>query len=135
MKTKKEIYQLIYRYKDGNIDEIDFSDDYYILYVMDKGYWSNNLILKKRERICFDKISEITVKLDSFSEEKLDQAQTYEAKQDLKTLILQVDRELSVYNLLYQLIICKTLTVHEFCDKYYLIYDLNDNTVTGFTPD
>lgn len=135
MEDKKEIYQLISQYKDGNIDEIDFSDNYYILYVMNKEYWSNNLILKKRELICFNKLSEITVKLDSFSEEKLDQVKTYEVKQDLKGLILQVDRKLSLYYLLYQFIICGTLTVPEFCDKYYLIYDLNDNTATRFTPD
>ena len=84
--------------------------------------------------ICFNKLSEITVKLDSFSGEKLDYAQTYDTKQNLKELITQVDRELSLYYLLYQFI-SGTLAVPEFCDKYYLIYDLNDNSIWKFTPD
>ena len=67
---KKEIYELIHKLISGIIDETEFSDTFYFIFIYNSTYWENSEDLNRIELLLLNQLAVIAKELTSFTEAK-----------------------------------------------------------------
>ena len=67
---KKEIYELIHKLISGIIDETEFSDAYFFIFIYNHTNWKNSEDLNRIELLLLNQLAVIAKELTSFTEAK-----------------------------------------------------------------
>lgn len=120
---KDDLYELIHRLITGEINEMDFSDEYYIAFIYNSNYWNSSEELRGSELLLFNQLAEVANYLVSFAEVKLSSDETSILKEKLRSTAIQISKKMCIYNLLEQYLHDKISTT-DFCNKFYEWYDI-----------
>ncbi|WP_373724867.1 hypothetical protein, partial [Bacteroides heparinolyticus] len=82
---KDDIYELIHKLIEGEINENDFSDEYYVAYIYYSDYWNTSGNLNETELSLFNQLTETANSLVSFAEKKLSYNEVTILKERLKS--------------------------------------------------
>ncbi|WP_300693090.1 hypothetical protein [uncultured Bacteroides sp.] len=115
---KDDLYELIHRLITREINEIDFSDEYYIAFIYNSNYWNSSEELRGSELLLFNQLAEVSNYLVSFAEVKLSSDETSILKEKLRNTAIQISKKMCIYNLLEQYLHDKISTT-DFCNKFY----------------
>lgn len=120
---KKEIYELIHKLISGIIDETEFSDTFYFIFIYNSTYWENSEDLNRIELLLLNQLAVIAKELTSFTEAKHSIDEIIILKEKLKNKGIEISKRLFIYYLLEQYFFNEVNTI-DFCNKFYDWYDL-----------
>ena len=120
---KKEIYELIHKLISGIIDETEFSDTFYFIFIYNSTYWENSEDLNRIELLLLNQLAVIAKELTSFTEAKHSIDEITILKEKLKNKGIEISKRLFIYYLLEQYFFNEVNTI-DFCNKFYDWYDL-----------
>ncbi|WP_300851567.1 hypothetical protein, partial [uncultured Bacteroides sp.] len=80
---RDDLYELIHKLITGEINEMDFSDKYYIAFIYNNNYWNSSEELRENELLLFNQLAEVSNYLVSFAEVKLSSDETSILKEKL----------------------------------------------------
>lgn len=120
---KDDIYELIHKLIEGETNENDFSDEYYIAYIYYSDYWNTSGNLNETELSLFNQLAETANSLVSFAEMKLSYNEVMILKERLKSKAIQISKKMFIPNLLEQYF-CDRISTINFCNKFYEWYDM-----------
>lgn len=89
---KDDLYELIHRLITREINEIDFSDEYYIAFIYNSNYWNSSEELRGSELLLFNQLAEVSNYLVSFAEVKLSSDETSILKEKLRNTAIQISK-------------------------------------------
>ena len=120
---KKEIYELIHKLISGIIDETEFSDAYFFIFIYNHTNWKNSEDLNRIELLLLNQLAVIAKELTSFTEAKHNIKEIAILKEKLKNKSIEISKKLFIYYLLEQYFFNEVSTI-DFCNKFYDWYDL-----------
>ena len=120
---KKEIYELIHKLISGIIDQTEFSDAYFFIFIYNHTNWKNSEDLNRIELLLLNQLAVIAKELTSFTEAKHNIKEIAILKEKLKNKSIEISKKLFIYYLLEQYFFNEVSTI-DFCNKFYDWYDL-----------
>ena len=120
---KKEIYELIHKLISGIIDETEFSDAYFFIFIYNHTNWKNSEDLNRIELLLLNQLAVIAKELTSFTEAKHNIKEIAILKEKSKNKSIEISKKSFIYYLLEQYFFNEVSTI-DFCNKFYDWYDL-----------